>query len=256
MKENFIYDQLSGRYSLCYSSNLHSNDNAEPEKWTINSTRRARRNRIGYIRLKIPTNESFIYISLPKVFFSVHSPFIPENPRILQNELQIGHKYEIDVHLKEERLLQHPFPTDCTDYVELWRKNNKTGPRSQEACKKKCSDVSEEQCWNCTLWKKVKCKETCMRDCSFCEKMYLEELPSCEMKCKVSCFDTIHIYLYMDNTEVEVLKHNRLYGTEELFSYIGGLMGCWLGISVWASVSLFENIYRKIVQVKRLLRKK
>ncbi|GFY19499.1 hypothetical protein TNCV_4646731 [Trichonephila clavipes] len=44
--------------------------------------------------------------------------------------------------------------------------------------------------------------------------------------------------------------------TEELFSYIGGLMGCWLGISVWASVGVFEKIYRKIVQVQQQLRKK
>ncbi|GFT57466.1 hypothetical protein NPIL_170261, partial [Nephila pilipes] len=68
--------------------------------------------------------------------------------------------------------------------------------------------------------------------------------------------DNIEISAYMENTEVDVLKHNPLYGTEELFSYVGGLMGCWLGISVWASVGMFENTYRKIVQLKRQSRKK
>ncbi|PRD29825.1 UNVERIFIED_CONTAM: hypothetical protein NCL1_28207 [Trichonephila clavipes] len=43
-------------------------------------------------------------------------------------------------------------------------------------------------------------------------------------------------------------RPDQFESTEELFSYIGGLMGCWLGISVWASVGVFEKIYRKIVQ--------
>ncbi|GIY95611.1 hypothetical protein CEXT_335431 [Caerostris extrusa] len=33
---------------------------------------------------------------------------------------------------EEEHLQPAPYPTDCTDYVALWEKNNKTGPRSQE----------------------------------------------------------------------------------------------------------------------------
>ncbi|GFT19264.1 hypothetical protein NPIL_518091 [Nephila pilipes] len=43
---------------------------------------------------------------------------------------------------------------------------------------------------------------------------------------------------------------------EELFSYLGSLMGSWLGISVWASVGISENAYWKVVQMKRKLRKK
>ncbi|GFU39194.1 hypothetical protein NPIL_528001 [Nephila pilipes] len=80
-------------------------------------------------------------------------------------------------------------------------------------------------------------------------KILLKQFPTC-------CRNTITIEVYLEKTEVNVMKHNPLYGTEELFSYIGGLMGCWLGMSVWASVGIFENAYRKIVQVKRKLRKK
>ncbi|GFU11893.1 hypothetical protein NPIL_146811 [Nephila pilipes] len=39
------------------------------------------------------------------------------------------------------------------------------------------------------------------------------------------------------------------FQTEELFSYLGGLMGCWLGMSVWASVGIFEKAYRKMVEL-------
>ncbi|GFY46325.1 uncharacterized protein TNIN_316971 [Trichonephila inaurata madagascariensis] len=164
MKENFIFNQLNGFYSICNSLNLHSDGNAEPEKWTINSSKRGGRNMIDYIALQMANNESFLYERFPKVIFSVHSPFVHDNPHILQNELKLGHRYEIDVRLKEEYLLPHPYPTDCTDYNDLWRENNKTGPRSQETCKKKCYVTFEEQCWKCTpLWKKMKPNEKYMQ---------------------------------------------------------------------------------------------
>ncbi|GFY67007.1 uncharacterized protein TNIN_307251 [Trichonephila inaurata madagascariensis] len=132
MKENFIFDQYTGFYSMCYSSNLRLDDNAEPEKWNKNSSPRGVRNMIDYFTLQMPNNESFLYENAPKIIFSVHSPFVRDDPRILQNELKFGRTYEVNVRLKEEHLLQHPYPTDCTDYEDLWRKNNKTGPRSQE----------------------------------------------------------------------------------------------------------------------------
>ncbi|GFW64801.1 uncharacterized protein TNCV_4451031 [Trichonephila clavipes] len=101
MKENFIYNQLNGLYSICYSLNLHSDGNAEPEKWAINSSKRGSRNMIDYIALQVTNNESFLYKNFPKVIFSVHSPFVRDNPHILQNELKSGHRYEIDVRLNK-----------------------------------------------------------------------------------------------------------------------------------------------------------
>ncbi|GFT89293.1 hypothetical protein NPIL_529621, partial [Nephila pilipes] len=29
----------------------------------------------------------------------------------------------------------------------------------------------------------------------------------------------------------------------DIFSYIGGLMGCWLGISVWACTGIAETVF-------------
>ncbi|GIZ02393.1 hypothetical protein CEXT_94211, partial [Caerostris extrusa] len=47
--------------------------------------------------------------------------------------------------------------------------------------------------------------------------------------------DIVGVIVYVKNDEVTVMSHKPLYGSfGELFSYIGGLMGCWLGISVWA----------------------
>ncbi|GFT75330.1 uncharacterized protein NPIL_16481 [Nephila pilipes] len=275
MKANRIFDRDLRMYFMCYSSNLHLDDAAEPDTWNFNSSPRRITNFINNFNLKMPPNESVSYLSPPGVLFSVHSPFIQDNPLTSYNELILGHIYKIKVNLEEEHLLPHPFPTNCTDYDELWRKNNKTGPRSQDVCRNNCLDSFKERCWDYPL---AENDEGYTQDYSSCKKMDLEEIPNCEMNCKTDCLklkysfelkdmtkeseaqteserNTIKIEAYLEKTEVNVMKHNPLYGTEELFSYIGGLMGCWLGMSVWASVGIFENAYRKIIQTKRLLRK-
>ncbi|GFR09996.1 hypothetical protein TNCT_630841, partial [Trichonephila clavata] len=58
--------------------------------------------------------------------------------------------------------------------------------------------------------------------------------------------DFIGVRVILSDAEVTVMSHNALYTSAELFSYIGGLMGCWLGISVWASVGFFEKTWNFI----------
>ncbi|GFT43405.1 uncharacterized protein NPIL_405941, partial [Nephila pilipes] len=252
MKTNLIFNRYIGLRCMCFSSNLHFNDNSEPDKLIISSSPLERREFLDHFVLIMQANESLFYQQLPVVVFSVHSPFIQNNPIFVANVLKLGHEYEVNVRLEEEHLLPHPFPTNCTDYDEMWRKNNKTGPRSQEACQKKCLESFEEQCWE---YASARMLSFGNNDNPICEKIELEEIPRCEMNCKNNCLDTIKITAFLETTEVNVMKHNALYSKEELFSYIGGLMGCWLGISVWASVGIFENAIRKIVQAKRLFRK-
>ncbi|GFT43023.1 uncharacterized protein NPIL_314951 [Nephila pilipes] len=249
MNPNRLFIRHIGLYLMCFSSNLHLDDKAEPDIWNFNSSGRKGRHFINYFNLKMPTNESLLYWSPPVVQFSVHSPFI-EIGTISTHELLLGHTYEINYRLEEEHLLPHPFPTDCTDYDELWRKNNKTGPRSQEVCENKCLDPFKEQCWGYILASNL-CNnnESCKREYASCKKMDLEEIPKCEMNCKANCLEMKYSFTLKDTTE-------KIESTEELFSYIGGLMGCWLGMSVWASVGIFENAYRKIVRVMRQLGKK
>ncbi|GIY14286.1 hypothetical protein CDAR_503491, partial [Caerostris darwini] len=42
----------------------------------------------------------------------------------------------------------------------------------------------------------------------------------------------------------------------ELFSYIGGLIGCWLGISVWAFVDIIEANCRRLLRLIQKLKQK
>ncbi|GBM67713.1 hypothetical protein AVEN_244299-1 [Araneus ventricosus] len=62
--------------------------------------------------------------------------------------------------------------------------------------------------------------------------------------------------LYVNNPEVTVLRHVPLYGSGEIFSHVGGLLGCWLGVSVFTFTDIMEKGYRKVIRRKKIFRKK
>ncbi|GBM53243.1 hypothetical protein AVEN_169270-1, partial [Araneus ventricosus] len=68
--------------------------------------------------------------------------------------------------------------------------------------------------------------------------------------------DYITIRVYVKDTEVSVLSHNPLYGSFEVFSYVGGLMGCWLGISVWTCFGMTGKKFQTVVKYVKNLRKR
>ncbi|GFS33762.1 hypothetical protein NPIL_566221, partial [Nephila pilipes] len=47
----------------------------------------------------MPANESLTYYRHPIVGFSVHSPFIQDDPTVSSNLLTLGHRYEINIRL-------------------------------------------------------------------------------------------------------------------------------------------------------------
>ncbi|GIY62395.1 hypothetical protein CDAR_50331 [Caerostris darwini] len=63
--------------------------------------------------------------------------------------------------------------------------------------------------------------------------------------------DTIDIVVRVDEPEILVLSHKPQYMGVELFSYVGGFMGCWLGLSVWALVDVLEGLLRKGIRYKK-----
>ncbi|GBN00125.1 hypothetical protein AVEN_275588-1 [Araneus ventricosus] len=64
------------------------------------------------------------------------------------------------------------------------------------------------------------------------------------------------VQVLVTNPDVTVLSHKPLYGNGELFSYIGGLIGCWLGISVWTLAGIFEKSVARIRRLARKLKRK
>ncbi|GBM61344.1 hypothetical protein AVEN_150491-2-1, partial [Araneus ventricosus] len=63
-----------------------------------------------------------------------------------------------------------------------------------------------------------------------------------------------HASIIVKNTEVTVINHVPLYSSGELFSHIGGLLGCWLGISVFTFTDNIEKFFRKVVYWKTRFR--
>ncbi|GFU43863.1 uncharacterized protein NPIL_321731 [Nephila pilipes] len=55
--------------------------------------------------------------------------------------------------------------------------------------------------------------------------------------------DQIKINIVIKNPEVIVMSHKPLYNAMDIFSYVGGLMGCWLGISVWTCTGIAETTF-------------
>ncbi|GBM76169.1 hypothetical protein AVEN_224128-1, partial [Araneus ventricosus] len=100
------------------------------------------------------------------------------------------------------------------------------------------------------------CTRKCEKDCYKLKYDYtltkMESKPSLEDKDE----DIIGFFVFVKDTDTVVLNYNPLYGTWELFGYIGGLVGCWLGISVWALVGIMEKFAKKVVRFLQKLQKK
>ncbi|GIY89126.1 hypothetical protein CEXT_707661 [Caerostris extrusa] len=72
----------------------------------------------------------------------------------------------------------------------------------------------------------------CLKDFSY------ERLHECKRMCNADCVNKVSLY-HRRNPHL-----NHFWAEWELFSYIGGLIGCWLGISVWAFVDIIEANFK------------
>ncbi|GIY23081.1 uncharacterized protein CDAR_525311 [Caerostris darwini] len=269
-------------YVQCYSRNLHIFTSSEPE---IQKLYGEKTRKIQYIYLPHNEYEAFYPWIVAPIFFSIHSSVIPENPLTMGKRLRLGHQYKVTFRLEEEHLLPLPYATNCTDYDALWRQHDNTGPRSQEMCvymclkrsRKLCPGCEGEQmmhkdkyklfpnpaerCLKCFYYRrKEKCKRDCNVDCVKQKYHYtIEETPLEPTDFKYSNHadrGAIEIQVYLIDRDVTVISHIPRYGMWELFSYIGGLIGCWLGISVWAFVDIIEGNCRRLFRLIQKLKQK
>ncbi|GFY39506.1 uncharacterized protein TNIN_74931 [Trichonephila inaurata madagascariensis] len=229
--------------------------------------------------LNLEKEELFYPWLTHQVFFAIHSPFEPINPFLDGRAMKPGYRYIINIRLEEEHFLPYPYQTNCADYEALWEKNNKTGPRSQKMCRYMCGKNISMIAFKCekglTMFENIKdwcCpKKLCGHPphlgpgLSVLLKNRKECFGSCKEEClKLKYLSTIEESVYepskeralewtsgkkeltvvsirIQDIEKTVMLHDPLYSIENLFSNIGGLMGCWLGISVWAFVNIIEK---------------
>ncbi|GIY40396.1 uncharacterized protein CEXT_523751 [Caerostris extrusa] len=246
----FIQSGVS-EYLKCFSENLYLyNVEEEPTTKELDVTSFS-----GYIiyryGLNLTHQQLFYPWDTPQIYFALHSPFNPINAVFEGIPIKPGFDYTIQIYRKEDHILPSPYKTNCTDYRESWKNNNKTRATSLETndCLLLCpvaisykfsmeiKSLIYDGFYGCEhspgSYDRLKSiQDACMRDCR----------PEC----------VVGVIVYVKNDEVTVMSHKPLYGSfGELFSYIGGLMGCWLGISVWAFTGIVEKTCRRTVKLKR-----
>ncbi|GIY62122.1 uncharacterized protein CEXT_556041 [Caerostris extrusa] len=252
-------------------------------------------NKIQYISLHSDKYEAFYPWMVSPVFFSIHSSVIPENPLTTGKAVRPGYQYKVSYRLEEEHLLPHPYATNCTDYDALWRENGKTGPRSQEMCIYMCLKKYNKRCTSCeegtndasrTTWcvgilgvqttaeQDQLPRPRQQRPSQLHRRLPMDSIQGFESigyiitsrKLNVN-YDSldydipfegerIDIAVHLIDKDVTVISHIPRYGEWELFSYIGGLIGCWLGISAWAFVDIIEANFRRFLRLIQKLRQK
>ncbi|KAG8175125.1 hypothetical protein JTE90_010532 [Oedothorax gibbosus] len=218
----------------------------------------------------------------PGVVFAIHSPFEAVNPFEKGIFLRPGYSYRITISMHEEKLLPYPYETDCVNYTEVWLSNNREGPRSQKSCQDYCVLETSIYCFNCVHPMVTYPSET--RTCSVedilsspCVNTSAEQYGTadkvfyiCFNKCKDDCFrmkytyDVSEIYEVPEWTKEENNKKSRLikvaidfedseiialhyrpqFQEVEAFSYIGGFIGIWLGVSLVQIADVFESLFR------------
>ncbi|XP_067131715.1 uncharacterized protein [Centruroides vittatus] len=206
---------------------------------------------------------------------AIHSKDYIINPFI--NGFPINPKYRYIIQLKPLRKssLPSPYGTNCTRY-----RNTNNIPfdkvlsraRCLYECKKRlwiksCGCISPEypfvidekfceigEVYTCLNQTNVEsCYSECQRDCIFTIFEYdIQKLPIHNFH-EVS-FEDIHSHghhkskpyavlnLFFKNSELVIHEYKPKFQSIELFSYIGGFIGIWLGISLVAVFDFFEVI--------------
>lgn len=218
--------------------------------------------------------EMFIPGRQPGGLMAIHSPFHMENPYDFGHFIKPGKIYKVHLRMEEEELLPYPYRSECTNYTKSWLENGRAGPRSQEMCKQSCLidlvysvcncslkiinyPVPEDMCftedYSCltgSIGKDiVDCMENyCTDDCQKYKFMYIVEERAIEENDWLTPSDKdeqrTYVHIYTSDPEVVVYKYRPHYQDIEVFSYIGGYIGAWLGISLVAVADLIESSFR------------
>ncbi|XP_042899744.1 degenerin mec-10-like [Parasteatoda tepidariorum] len=216
------------------------------------------------------------------IFFTVHSQFDASNPFLSGHFFRPGKSYRINVEMKEERRLPPPYKTNCTDYIKLWLENGKSGPRSKKMCQLKCEANYYTNCLNCSKrsiiypskLKPCSEKDSVRKLSPECQRMSRGTIYDCFKDCKEECQETIYTYtilekplqlsfyssavsklsytkdsslIYVDvhinDKEITHLEFSPKYEKVEIFSYIGGFLGIWLGVSFVQATDFIHSLF-------------
>ncbi|GBM38362.1 hypothetical protein AVEN_75996-1 [Araneus ventricosus] len=176
--------------------------------------------------------------------------------------------------------LPAPYQTNCTDYLELWKKNGGYGPLTGKACAEQCKMENMLETNGCVAQTinhpgnyticdddthpsddiirkcKLQCKDACNEVSYSIRHEVAYDLTKKCGKDENCMYKDVYLNFIFNRMEVERVVHQPRYESVEMFSYIGGYMGMWLGLSLVALFDFAETLVALVTYMCRNKRKK
>ncbi|GBN01699.1 hypothetical protein AVEN_134275-1 [Araneus ventricosus] len=223
-----------------------------------------------HIEIHLDTQgEEYVYFTdRVLIQMMIHDRRALVNPFSEGTSLEAGIQYNAYVSMTSNELLPPPYDTNCFDYLEQWKKNNGTGPLNHMMCVEYCKLKKLEEMGKC-IDKDVDFIHTEQLCPAGYRSITSDIVKNCSLQCGKACYEASYNVRYeklgandrfcakddiwCKNEKVLVtvvfnkFRLNKYvyqpkFASVEMFSYIGGYMGMWLGLSLISLFDLYETI--------------
>ncbi|XP_054724527.1 uncharacterized protein LOC129234538 [Uloborus diversus] len=213
--------------------------------------------------------EHLFYERIPRAYqVMVHSSYALVNPFVGGFSASRCYDYFVYISMVHKILQPFPYSTNCTDYITLWYERDGKSPLNQNMCTEECIlniSLATDNCVNSynSVYPTdaMACRGTLDYDEVY-EKCHNENCnPACNdenfimnvQEVKHASEDTsdvkscsTKIVISFERMEEIRFEYIPKYESIELFSYVGGYLGVWLGISL---IAVFEFVECLVVLI-------
>nr|XP_015906445.1 uncharacterized protein LOC107438629 [Parasteatoda tepidariorum] len=230
-----------------------------------------------YVMMYVPNS-----VETPDFLSPVYAQMAIHDPRQIVNPFYEGFSVQDGAHetlrLKKviKKLLPHPYDTNCIDYLQQWKSRGSFGPTNKKECIQECQksiSLNEYGCI-CQMYSMLSGNERRCDASKIVTSEMARKINDCKMKnCRPACYEESYevtrdsgvsiqvlgcstkkpafqftmILIEMEGMEVTEYTYRPKYDSIEIFSYIGGYIGMWLGISLMGIFNLFELIFQVLM---------
>ncbi|KAG8175643.1 hypothetical protein JTE90_009122 [Oedothorax gibbosus] len=256
--------KLEGFPNMCFTvESLWGQPDAQPRSIPVTAQ--------VSVRLELHPEEYVVHKEPVKAHVLVHDPRALDNPNDEGLTLLSGKTYIIYLSQTVTKRQPAPFRTNCTDYLKLWRENGGRGPLTRKSCSAKCKMERSLQSFGCvplgisypnnnTLCNfygaPSEIRDGCSRECAdactentYHLRVEIQEeqslkCPADDINCKQQ---DMMLFFSFNRFEVTTFMHEPKFESVSVFSYIGGYVGMWLGVSLVALFDLAETLVNLLV---------
>ncbi|XP_071036950.1 degenerin mec-4-like [Parasteatoda tepidariorum] len=214
-----------------------------------------------------------VTLEVATVHASIHSPRQILNPFTNGFNMDLNTIQTFRLRKVEKKLLPAPYDTNCSDYIEIWKLRGGHGPTNQKECFEECQKNISLKYRGCFAnYYKIPGNEKICSDKDLRVTVPENKIAECENEhCFPACFEEsyevtreitnkqlvkthpncphqpvgyqfIDVMVNMNGMETTTYTYSPKYQNIEIFSYIGGYVGMWLGISLVAVFDFLETV--------------